>query len=85
MKEHLPALSCLERAGDSLRWRRYQVGSASRPTPVRAFGPATLSQERVGPLIRLAYGEPPSPWGKAASGGGLVILAICTIRRVKKG
>ena len=26
---------------------RYQVGSAYRPTPVRAFGPATLSQERV--------------------------------------
>ena len=27
---------------------RYQVGFAYRPTPVRAFGPATLSQERVG-------------------------------------
>ena len=41
---------------------RYQVGSACRPTPVRAFGPATLSQERVGgPHTRQGFAGPPSP------------------------
>ena len=39
-----PGGRCPPRRADEGRW---QVGSACRPTPVRAFGPATLSQERV--------------------------------------
>ena len=43
----LPYLPLGEGAAAAAEEGRYRVGSASRPTPVRAYGPATLSQERV--------------------------------------
>ena len=46
-REAFPYLPLGEGAAAAAEEGRYQVGSAYRPTPVRAFGPATLSQERV--------------------------------------
>ena len=46
-RREVPYLPLGEGAAAAADEGRYQVGSASRPTPVRAFGPATLSQERV--------------------------------------
>ena len=64
-------LSKQERAGDSLRQKgRYQVGSASRPTPVRASPCHPLPGEGFSPHPARAQPGPPSPEGKAASGGG---------------
>ena len=45
--EAFPYLPLGEGAAAAAEEGRYQVGSACRPTPVRAFGPATLSRERV--------------------------------------
>ena len=49
---------------------RYQVrpGTAPHPSGLR---PATLSQERVFPLIPLGCAEPPQVWGKTTSRRGM--------------
>ena len=61
----LPALSCLERVPPQRRvWRGHlQLKN----------GPGSCG--RLAPLIRQGCALPPSPWGKASSGGGLFIGA----------
>ena len=47
----------------------------SPPHPARATpGPPSPSRRGQAPLIRPGFAGPPSPWGKAASGGGCVSM-----------
>ena len=60
LPEGLPALSCLERVPPQRRvWRGHlQLKN----------GPGSCG--KLAPLIRPGYALPPTPWGKASTGGG---------------
>ena len=66
-----PYLPLGEGAAAAAEEGRCQVRPCTAPHP-SGLRPATLSQERVGgPSSVTPYGVPPSPEGKASSGGGV--------------